>query len=79
MGLTDSIELVCSTDSGQKRDHNEDAMGSQTSLMLRIGLLQLHFSNSCFCRYFTSEGVASMTKNEAHVVRYLRQSRVYFY
>ena len=36
MDLTDSVEIVCRTDTGQKRDHNEDAVGSEPSLGLVV-------------------------------------------
>jgi PPM family protein phosphatase len=36
MDLTESIDIVCRTDTGQKRDHNEDAVGSDNSLGLVV-------------------------------------------
>ena len=36
MDISESIEIVCSTDTGQKRDHNEDAVGSEASLGLVV-------------------------------------------
>lgn len=36
MDLTESIEIVVRTDTGQKRDHNEDAVGSDNSLGLVV-------------------------------------------
>lgn len=36
MDLTDSIEIVCRTDTGQKREHNEDAVGSNNGLGLVV-------------------------------------------
>lgn len=36
MDLTESIEIVCRTDTGQKREHNEDAVGSDNSLGLVV-------------------------------------------
>ena len=36
MDLTESIEIVCRTDTGQKREHNEDAVGSDASLGLAV-------------------------------------------
>lgn len=36
MDLSDSIEIACRTDTGQKRDHNEDAVGFDNSLGLVV-------------------------------------------
>lgn len=36
MDLTESIEIVCLTDTGQKREHNEDFVGSDNSLGLAV-------------------------------------------
>lgn len=36
MDLTESIDIVCRTDTGQKREHNEDFVGSDNSLGLVV-------------------------------------------
>lgn len=36
MDLTESIEIVCLTDTGQKREHNEDFVGSDNGLGLAV-------------------------------------------
>ena len=36
MDLTESIEIVCRSDTGQKREHNEDAVGADNSLGLVV-------------------------------------------
>lgn len=36
MSLTSKIEIICKTDTGRKRDHNEDAVGAESSIGLAI-------------------------------------------